>query len=519
MKVQSFDALYDEDSLMQKASRQEFSKYVDHIGTEGMQARSNLLQERQYPHLNALVDELMRQNPRLNDSLKERLELLRTGEAQVVITGQQTGIFGGPMYAVYKLLTCLKVARQTEERLNRPVLPIFWLATEDHDFDEINHLIVPTHDFRTRKLAIQAPDSISRSVSRLAFDQTAVKEIVRQALCTERETPYTKELLALSDRLIESSTTYGEFFASFLGELVDHDIIFFDADTEAVRQLEIPFFERLIQDNAEIRQALSKGIQETTELPDTFLNEEAAHLFVEDIGRDLLYPGQDFVTKQGKTYTELELLALLYASPERFSNSVVTRPLMQDYLFPTLAYIGGPGEIAYWTRLRPLFHHFDWTMPVLIPRMGAVMLQARDEKGLRRHGLSLEQVLHTGVPLAPFDAAAIKRHLHDATLLGTVLVEEVTRVEQQELRTTAVATKLNKQLQLAVETIVDQKRRLHEQANRSDRALQYQLAPDHAPQERIHSILPWLNRYGLNLVQTLRMHYEQTEAEQLKIML
>ncbi len=199
------------------------------------------------------------------------------------------------------------------------------------------------------------------------------------------------------------------FSLRFLGELVDHDIIFFDADTQAVRQLEIPFFERLIQDNAEIRQALSKGIQQTTELPDTFLNEEAAHLFVEDIGRDLLYPGQDFVTKQGKTYTELELLALLYASPERFSNSVVTRPLMQDYLFPTLAYIGGPGEIAYWTRLRPLFHHFDWTMPLLIPRMGAVMLQAKEEKGLRRHGLSLEQVLQTGVPLAAFDATAIKR--------------------------------------------------------------------------------------------------------------
>jgi uncharacterized protein YllA (UPF0747 family) len=104
-------------------------------------------------------------------------------------------------------------------------------------------------------------------------------------------------------------------------------------------------------------------------------------------------------------------------------------------------------------------------------------------------------------------------------VLGAVLVEEVTRIEKQELQTTAVATKLNKQLQLALETIVEQKRRLHEQTNRSDRALQYQLAPDYAPQERIHSILPWLNRYGLNLVQTLRMQYEQTEAEQLKIML
>ncbi|AFS70928.1 bacillithiol biosynthesis cysteine-adding enzyme BshC [Exiguobacterium antarcticum] len=519
MKVQPFHALYAEDSLMHQASQQEFSKYVDHIGTEGMHTRSQQIQDRQYPHLSLLVDELIRQNPQLNDELKERLEQLRTGEAQVVITGQQTGIFGGPLYAVYKLLTCLKVARETEELLDRPVLPIFWLATEDHDFDEINHLIVPTHDYQTRKLTVAAPDSIARSVSRLTFDQAAVKEIVRQALYTEQETQHTKDLLALSDRLIETSTTYGGFFAAFLGELVNHDIIFFDADAEAVRQLEIPFFERLIQDNADIRQALSEGIQQTADLPDTFLNEEAAHLFVEDIGRDLLYPGQDFVTKQGKTYTELELLALLYASPERFSNSVVTRPLMQDYLFPTLAYIGGPGEIAYWTRLRPLFHHFDWTMPLLIPRMGAVMVQARDEKRLQQHTFTLEQALSEGIPIAPFDAAKIKQQLHASTLLGEVLMEEVAQVEKNVLNTTSISAKLNKQLQLTFETIIDQERRLHEQANRSDRALQYQLSPGGVPQERIHSILPWLNRYGLDLLQTLRVHYERTEAEQLKILI
>ncbi|WP_147510799.1 bacillithiol biosynthesis cysteine-adding enzyme BshC [Bacillales bacterium] len=519
MKVQPFHALYDEKSLMHQAVQQDFSKYVDHIGSEGMQTRSRLLEERQYTHLSPLVDELIQQNPRLDSSLKKRLELLRTGEAQVVITGQQTGIFGGPLYAVYKLLTCLKVARQTEQLLGRPVLPIFWLATEDHDFDEINHLIVPTHDFKTRKLSVTPPDSITRSISRLSFDKAAVKDIVRQALCTEQETRYTKELLALSDRLIETSTTYGGFFSAFLGELVDHDIIFFDADTEAVRRLEIPFFERLIQDNDEIRHALSEGIRQTKDLPDTFLNEDAAHLFVEDIGRELLYPDADFTTKQGKTYTELELLALLYTSPERFSNSVVTRPLMQDYLFPTLAYIGGPGELAYWTRLRPLFHHFDWTMPLLIPRMGAVLLQARDDKRLNQHGLRVEEALQNGIPLTAFDETGIKRELHTSSLLSDVLLEEIQRIEKQALNTTGIATKLNKQLQLTFEMIIDQKRRLHEQTNRSDRALQYQLAPDNIPQERMHSLLPWLNRYGLDLLRVLRVEYEQLEAEQLKIMI
>lgn len=97
-------------------------------------------------------------------------------------------------------------------------------------------------------------------------------------------------------------------------------------------------------------------------------------------------------------------------------------------------------------------------------------------------------------------------------------MEEIKQVEQKRLKTSVITTKLTKQLQQTFETIVEQERRLHEQANRSDRALQYQLAPDHAPQERIHSVLPWLNRYGLDLLQTLRVQYEQTEAEQLKIL-
>lgn len=519
MKVQPFQALYEERSLMHAATSVDFSKYVDHIGVEGMQTRSQLLRDRQYRHLDPLVDELIRQNPRMTETVKTRLECLRTGEAQVVVTGQQTGIFGGPLYAIYKLLTCLKVAKQAEAQLDVPVVPIFWLATEDHDFDEINHLFVPTADYQPRKLSVAPKDTIQRSVSRMTLDRDAVKQVLHDALRTERETSYTKELLALTERLLEEQTTYGGFFAALYGELVQHDVVFFDADTKAVRELEIPFFEQLIQDNEELRQALTEGIRRTTDLPDTFLNEEAAHLFVEDIGRDLLYPGEDFVTKQGKIYTELELLALLYASPERFSNSVVTRPLMQDFLFPTLAYIGGPGEIAYWTRLRPLFHHFNWTMPLLIPRMGAVMLQARDEKLLQRYDVSLEHALQDGIPIEPFDATGITSQLHASHILGNALIQEIEQVERANSKNLSATKKLNKQIQLAIETVVTQERRKYERLMRTKRSLNYQLLPGGSPQERMHSVLPWLNRYGLDLIQTLRSEYERTDAEQLKILL
>ncbi|MFB3225573.1 bacillithiol biosynthesis cysteine-adding enzyme BshC [Exiguobacterium sp. PHA03] len=520
MKVQPFEALYDDNSLMHRASREEFLTYVDHLGTSGLASRSRLLEERHYPHLAALTDELERQNPNMTERLRERVAKLRTGEAQAVVTGQQTGIFGGPLYAIYKLLTCLKVAQQAEATLDRPVVPIFWLATEDHDFDEINHVYVPTADFQTRKIAVAPAETIARSVSRLSFDQPALLEIIEETFRAMPETIHTKRLVARLKQLVEECTSYGMFFSQLIGELIDFDIVFFDADTHPVRELEIPFFERLIQDNAEFRQALTDGITQTKELPDTFLNEEAAHLFIDDHGRQLLYPtASGFETKQGKQYTELELIALLYASPERFSNSVVTRPLMQDYLFPTLAYIGGPGELAYWTRLRPLFHHLKWTMPLLIPRMGGLLVRHSDEKRLMKLDVSLEEIVRSGVPIPVYSEEQMTERLQTAAMLKDSFVSEFLSLEHQLLRTSSKSEKIKKQLKQSIASLLAEDRRQFDRQTRQYKETAYHLLPDGAPQERIHSILPWLNHHGPDFVRDLRNAYEANAAEQLKIFL
>ena len=520
MKVQPFEALYDDNSLMHRASREEFLTYVDHLGESGLVSRSELLAKRHFPHLAALTDELERQNPQMTQRLRERIVKLRAGEAQVVITGQQTGIFGGPLYAIYKLLTCLKVAQQAETTLELPVVPVFWLATEDHDFDEINHVYVPTADFQPRKLALAPQETVARSVSRLAFDRSALLDLLHETFQAMPETEHTRSLLDRLQKLVQESASYGAFFSRLMGELVDYDILFFDADAPAVRELEIPFFERLIQENAELRRALSEGIEQTKDLPDTFLNEEAAHLFLDDHGRQLLYPTVDgFETKQGKQFTELELIALLYASPERFSNSVVTRPLMQDYLFPTLAYIGGPGELAYWTRLRPLFHHLDWTMPVLVPRMGGLLVRHSDEKRLAKLHVSFEEAIKSGVPIPVYSEEKMTGRMHTAAMLKDSFVTEFRSLEYHLLRTSSKSEKIKKQLEQSLASLLAEDRRQFDRQTRQYKETAYHVLPDGAPQERIHSVLPWLNHHGFDFVQNLRQAYEAGTSEQLKIFL
>ncbi len=520
MKAQPIPSLYEEGSLMLTANTAAFQPFADHIGTDGLRERDALVSARDYPHLPALVDVLREMNPNLSEELRLKLDKLASGEAKVVVTGQQTGILGGPLYATYKLLTCLKYAKEAEETLATPVIPIFWLATEDHDFDEINHLIVPTNDYHSRKVAIAPADGVQRSVSRHAFDRDAVRSVVIEALLSETETAYTKSLIETVERWIKESDDYGSFFSRMFGELTGHEVVFFDADHKLARRIEVPFFERLISENEAVRDALKRGIDKASDLPDTQLNDEAAHIFLEVTGRELLYPlsGEGFETKQGHRFTETELLELVGKQPERFSNSVVTRPLMQDFLFPTLAYVGGPGEIAYWARLRPIFHHFDWTMPLLVPRMGALLLRGQDEKRLKQYGLELDTVLVDGVPMPKYDRLETEAALRNVEVLEQALLKELELVESRFLNERHVTEQLSKQIRRSKDAINEGRERKFYRAQQARRVLNYHLLPDGMPQERIHTLLPWLNHYGLDLVRDMRAAYETTEHEQLKFL-
>lgn len=490
-----------------------YSKWLDYIGMDELGARAEELQGRPFTHLPELVKVLREQQAihgPISPVLESKLDALADGEAFTMVTGQQVGVFGGPLFAVYKLLTVLKRAKQAEIKLKKPVIPIFWMATEDHDYAEINHVFVRQPLSRQlRKEALSTvPLAGKASVGELEFDRLKIElvQMLQRLLLSEAETAYTTMLYPELIDLIQASHSFAEFFGRMMRRFVGEDFILFDPHQPAVRALGRDMFKRLITDHDRLNTALHDAFEDG--MPHVELNREAAHLFYHDGTRELLTK-QDglFTTKRGHRFTEAELIRQVETYPERFSNNVVSRPLMQDFLFPTLAYIAGPGEIAYWLQLRPLFHVFDWKMPLVIARLGAVLVSANDEKKLAQEGVTLIDYLMEPLPDHAFDEEEFDQSLYAYRTLTEVIGREAGKHGHRfDAKARHVLERLADEMR--AEAKRDQyrlnSRRIH---------LSTRLLPMDAPQERIWSMVPLMNRHGLDLFKRLYDVYEQTDVE------
>lgn len=510
--IESLDAMYAPSSPMIQLEG-EYSKWLDYKGMGDIKARAAELDERSHPHLEKLVKVLREQQAQYGtfaSSLDPKLDALARGEAYTIVTGQQVGVFGGPLFAVYKLLTVLKKAKQAEAELGKPVIPIFWMATEDHDYAEINHVFVPqplSRQFRKEALPT-VPLAGKASVGELEFDRLKIELIhmSKQLLLSETETQYTEKLYHELIDLIQASHSFAQFFGLMMRRFIGNEFVLFDPHHVAIRDLEKDMFKEIIKQhdqlNEEFRQSFKDG------MPAVDLNREAAHVFYHDDTRELLTKEQGvFTTKRGHRFTETELLQEIDRHPESFSNNVVSRPLMQDYLFPTLAYVAGPGEIAYWLQLRPLFHVFNWKMPLLIPRLGAIVISSNDEKKLTQEGVSLEEYLKEPLADHEFDDEKYDQSLYAYRTLSEALEKEAGKQGHRfEVKTRHVLDRL------ADEMRADAKREQHRFNSRRIH-LSTRLLPMDAPQERIWSMVPLLNRYGLDLFNRVRTNYEQSDSE------
>ncbi|WP_353048898.1 bacillithiol biosynthesis cysteine-adding enzyme BshC [Exiguobacterium sp. s194] len=512
MRIESLDAMYAPSSPMMQVETG-YSKWLDYTGMDELEVRADELMNRSFTHLPALVDILRDQQTvhgPIAPELESKLEALAAGEAFTMVTGQQVGVFGGPLFAVYKLLTVLKKAKQAEAKLNKPVLPIFWMATEDHDYAEINHVFVSQPLSRQlRKEALSTvPLAGKASVGELEFDRLKIElvQMLQRLLLSETETRYTTILYHELVDVIQASHSFAQFFGQMMRRFVGKDFILFDPHQPEVRALERDAFKRLITEHDRLHAALHDSFEDG--MPTVELNREAAHLFYHDGTRELLTK-QDglFTTKRGHRFTEAELIQQVETHPERFSNNVVSRPLMQDHLFPTLAYIAGPGEIAYWLQLRPLFHVLDWKMPLLIPRLGAVLVSTNDEKKLAQEGVTLVDYLADPLPDHTFDDEAFDQNLYAYRTLTEAIGREAGKHGHRfDAKARHVLERLGDEMR--AEAKRDQyrlnSRRIH---------LSTRLLPMDAPQERIWSMVPLLNRHGLDLFERLRRSYEQADFE------
>src|SRR5699024_256172 len=254
------------------------------------------------------------------------------------------------------------------------VVPVFWIAGEDHDFEEINH----TYVFNEQKAKLQ-----KIKYSTMTPPESSVSK-------------YTPDKAELHKAL-------NQLFKALLHEVFKaYGVLLIDADYKALRQLEQPLFKKMIENHQDVDDAFRQTQAQTIDsgLEQMIQTDTNVHLFIhEDNMRQLLTvkDGQFYLNKSEKVLSKQAVLDIVEKEPERFSNNVVTRPIMEEWLFNTVAFVGGPSEIKYWTELSEAFRILEVSMPIVLPRLRITYLNTRIEKLLDQYHLDKNNIIEKGV--------------------------------------------------------------------------------------------------------------------------
>ncbi|GGE22629.1 putative cysteine ligase BshC [Marinithermofilum abyssi] len=445
--------------------------------------------------------------------VERNLKRLAQPDSLVVIGGQQAGLMTGPLYTIYKAITIIQLARREEKRLGRPVLPVFWIAGEDHDLDEVDHIYLFGGKGEPLKHRLKIHSEQKVPVSNVVPTPDMWEEWVQGLEQLLPDSEYKAGILSKLRQHANSRLSLSRHFARWMHEWFGrYGLLLIDAAFPPLRQLEVPFFERLIDHNQDLQHALVTQIEQVKEKGypvQLDLPREHAHLFLLQNGERcaLEQTGGRFRTREEEdSWTAEELKALLHRHPEWFSNNVVSRPLMQEFLFPVLAVVLGPGETAYWGLLKEAFALFDMEMPPLFPRISLTLMDRRWEKQLRRFQWSFQDVLLREEmkkrewlnSQIQWDVAArfdqVRARLRE---IYTPLVEELAQIrpdlkplgETNHRKLLQQVDYLEKRAKKALEE------RFDTDVHRMNQ-LKNGLAPAGGLQERIYNLLPFWNRYG-----------------------
>jgi len=342
----------------------------------------------------AVVAVLREQNRRLgaDGTTSESLDRLAAG-ALAVVTGQQVGLFSGPSYSIYKALSAVRVARQLTER-GTVAVPVFWLATEDHDLAEVNHCYWLGRQGLERMEV--AADGSGRRVGEVPLGPSVVAQIARAK--TLLEGPSAEE----TGRFLEESYRLEETFGSAFGRLMaklfaGQGIVLLDPLDARLHRLMAPVYRRALEDNAVLTRDLlarSNKLERAGYHAQVKITERSTLLFLNVDGQrqPIRQRGEDYVAGRA-SLSAADLLDAVERTPEAFSANVLLRPVVQDALLPTVAYVGGPAEVAYFAQAEVVYRRLLGRMPAVLPRASFTLMEPHVARLLKKYGLEFRDVM------------------------------------------------------------------------------------------------------------------------------
>ena len=421
-------------------------------------------------------------------------ERLASGAVLAVTTGQQPGLFTGPLYTIYKALSAIALARRLEREWGTPVVPVFWVAGDDHDFAEANHAWVldAEGDPVEIRLRERAPDAPLVPLAR----EPAGPEIaaaLERLRSVSPDTEFKEQVLSWLTAAYRPDVTLADASAAALNALLgDRGLAVLRAHDPVLKRVAAPW--------------ILRGL--STTLPDG----NTPVMVDATLGRDRLQPDRaEYVTRRsGERFTRAMLEEIAKREPQRLSPNVLLRPVVEAALLPTVAYVGGPAELGYLPEAAPLYETLGVARQVPVPRWSGVLVESRLDKFIAKYGLTLEDL--NGQPHA-LDVRLLRDTLPPDVQAGfaelrRVLEEKYARLEEvvagvdptlarpvQSSKNSALvgAHEIEKKLLASVKR---ENETLLRKASRARAAV----FPQGEPQERVLTLASFLIRYGPDLV-------------------
>ncbi len=451
------------------------------------------------------------------DAARAALAEFRDARAVAVVTGQQAGVFGGPLFTLLKAITAIRLAAQVRADHGVPAVAIFWIDAEDHDWAEVKSCGVLDAELTPHAVSVgDPPGAHTRPVGTIALDSaadTALSDLERLLAPTEFTPALFDRLRAAYRSGAGTADAFGRWIETVLGEL---GLIVFDASDPAAKPLVAHLFAQELEHGGDTARAVAgagDALRARGYHAQLTPQEGTVALFTLDSGREpIRQEGHQF--RMGEALVDRDVaVERARSQPETFSPNVMLRPLVQDTLFPTICYVAGPNELAYLGQLKPVYEAFGIPMPLMYQRLTATLVDSNAMRFLARHEFPLEQ-------LQAQDEAALNELLASQLPPGieTSLEQAGQAIKERMDALAALVPQIDPTLEGATRSALgrmeDDLKKLHgkviQAAKRKDETLrrqfkhaQAQAFPSGHPQEREVGFVYFLNRFGPSLVDRL----------------
>ena len=450
-----------------------------------------------------------------HDNVIGNIEQIQNEKTQFVITGQQPGLFTGPLYTIYKTFSAINYAKRNSTK-DLQLIPVFWNASEDHDVEEVNNIWLLNKDNDVKHIGIETEKIIGHTLEKLPLDKKILENLVDKMIGELPTTDFTdkvfKEFLL---KEIQKSKCWGEFFSRTLSRLMEEWGLIL-LEPKIFRPYLKEYFIKLLEEPVKYNSIFLDYTQRLVDIgykPKMHKKEEVVGLFQIDDKNNrnsiILNEKNEYEIANGLIFTKEEIINELNKNPEKFSTNAIYRPLAQDIMMPTYIFVGGPSEIGYHLQLKGLYKEFGLTQPNLCFRMGATVIERHINRIIEKYNFNITELRN----LEQLSSRLI-RNEHD-DFLNKYFNQISSSLDNMSKELSDYNKELGSRVSNRKNSIMKDLENIEKMyfsyvkkdntllMNQLEKSRAY-LFPDDIPQERKFNIFQYLNKYSFTMLDCMR---------------